>query len=726
MKKYTVYPDDTRGIGNIMNTISSVEEMSGSNCTPTLTDTTLNYDNINFPVFEIKLKGETALLTIDNTQEEGTYKWSVMPSTDMELVATLKDTNNEPITGVDVYFYENDVLIGSSETVEGTCSCTYNTDLSGDHTIVVKTYDELEYDATSTSVHIFVYYNTSLGLTVQPTVIDSADTINVYASLLNEYTLEGVIGETVDFYNNGTLLGSSITENDGVATYTVNAHDLKTVSDNVNFQAKFSKTAQYLASESSSFETTINLSKPSIILQYPIQQYKQGDTVSLTVVVTDKHSVRLEGIQLQININGVGYTGVTDESGEYSMDYVFPSTEDLTVNISNVEDNFYQSTSITNTVKCGKLTTSTSLSLNASSNEISFVEDYSLVATVIASDESIVTGDVVFYEDNNIIGTVALSNGVASLNYQNSTIGEHTYYAVFNETDNYLASTSSESAITIIKDTPKLSLLTGDLYTGWKTVCFLTDSAGTPLDNKNVVISVSNDNSTFTDYLRTTSTDGKASLNMNWNPCTVYSKYVFDGDSQYNPVSLNSTFKIKDPLSQTKYPGTITSVPATDGDGKRAWDDKSCTSDSDTLVCNDITSRAGSYPAPAKIQKNNGGFGFTIPTDATLKKIVVSWKAKNGTKSSASASINIPAANFNIYNVGSATLTGTGVVGGKNTYTTSTITLTSLNGATPTQINDKMSLTLFTDKKNTTTNTGSFYIMGLKMIVYYIPSQGDV
>lgn len=720
MKKYTVYPDDTRGIGNIMNTISSVEEMKGSNCTPTLTTAKINYDNIDFPVFEIKLKGETALLTID------AETWSIEPANSVDLVATLTNLQGEAISNVDVYFYENDVLLGSSETVDGTCQYTYSSDIRGDHTIIVKTFDELQYDATSTSVHVFVYHTTSLEISVSPSVIDSADTITVTADLDYDEGAGVVAGETVDFYNNGTLLGSGITENDGVATYTVNAHDLKTVSDNVNFQAKFSKTAQYLASESSSFETTINLSKPSIILQYPIQQYKQGDTVSLTVVVTDKHSVRLEGIQLQININGVEYTGVTDESGEYSMDYVFPSTEDLTVNISNVEDNFYQSTSITNTVKCGKLTTSTNLSLNASSNEISFVEDYSLVATVIASDESIVTGDVVFYEDNNIIGTVALSNGVASLNYQNSTIGEHTYYAVFNETDNYLASTSSESAITIIKDTPKLSLLTGDLYTGWKTVCFLTDSAGTPLDNKNVVISVSNDNSTFTDYSRTTSTDGKASLNMNWNPCTVYSKYVFDGDSQYNPVSVNSTFKIKDLLSQTKYPGTIVSVPATDSDGKRAWDDKTCYNDSDTLVCNDITSRAGSYPTPAKIQKNNGSWGFTIPEDATVTKIAVLWKAKNGTKSSVSACINIPAANFAIYNVGSSTLTGTGVVGGKNTYTTSTITLTSLNGATPTQINNKMSFTLFTDKKNTTGNTGSFYIMGLKMIVYYIPSQGDV
>jgi hypothetical protein len=720
MKKYTVYPDDTRGIGNIMNTISSVEEMKGSNCTPTLTTAKINYDNIDFPVFEIKLKGETALLTID------AETWSIEPANSVDLVATLTNLQGEAISNVDVYFYENDVLLGSSETVDGTCSYTFSSDIRGEHTIVVKTFDELQYDATSTSVHVFVYHTTSLAIDVSPAVIDSADTISISADLSYDEGAGVVAGEAVEFYNNTTLLGSSVTDDNGEAIFNVSAHDLKENNSNVKFKAKFRQTVQYLASESTIFETSINLSKPVITLQYPIQQYNPGDTVPLTVVVTDKNNNTLEGIQLTIVAGDTTINGVTDETGELQTDYTFTSNEDVNVTITNTADNFFEAVTTNATVKCGKLSTSTNLTINASNTSISFVEDYSLVATVIASDESIVTGDVVFYEDDNIIGTVALSNGVASLTYQNSTIGEHTYYAVFNETDNYLGSNSNESSITIVKDTPKISLLTGDLYTGWKTVCFLTNSAGTPLDNKNVVISVSSDNSSFSDYSKTTSAEGKAGLNMNWNPCTVYAKYVFDGDSQYNPVSVNSTFKIKDPLSQTKYPGTIVSVPATDSDGKRAWDDKTCTSDSDTLVCNDITSSNGSYPTPAKIQKNNGSWGFSIPTDATVTKIVVSWKAKNGTKSSVSACINIPAANFTIYNVGSATLTGTGVVGGKNTYTTSTITLTSLNGATPTQINDKMSFTLFTDKKNTTGNTGSFYIMGLKMIVYYIPSQGDV
>ena len=720
MKKYTVYPDDTRGIGNIMNSISSTDEMRGSNCTPSLTGQKITYDNIDFPVFEIKLKGETALLTID------AETWSIEPANSVDLVATLTNLQGEAISNVDVYFYENDVLLGSSETVDGTCSYTFSSDIRGEHTIVVKTFDELQYDATSTSVHVFVYHTTSLAIDVSPAVIDSADTISISADLSCDEGAGVVVGETVEFYNNTTLLGSSVTDDNGEAIFSVSAYDLKVNNSNVKFNAKFRQTVQYLASESSFVESVINLSKPVIILQYPIQQYNQGDTVPLTVVVTDKNNNALEGIQLTIVAGDTTINGVTDETGELQADYTFTANEDVSVTITNTADNFFEAVTTNATIKCGKLSTSTNLTINASNTSISFVEDYSLVATVISADESTVTGDVVFYEDNSIIGTVTLNNGVASLTYQNTAIGEHTYYAVFNETDNYLGSNSNESSITIVKDTPKISLLTGDLYTGWKTVCFLTDSLGTPLDNKNVVISVSPNNSTFADYSKTTSAEGKAGLNINWNPCTVYAKYVFDGDSQYNPVSVNSTFKIKDPLSQTKYPGTIVSVPATDSDGKRAWDDKTCTSDSDTLVCNDITSSSGSYPTPAKIQKNNGSWGFTIPEDATVTKIAVSWKAKNGTKSSVSACINIPAASFTIYNVGSSNLTGKGVVGGKNTYTTSTITLTSLNGATPTQINNKMSFTLFTNEKNTTGNTGSFYIMGLKMIVYYIPKQGDV
>lgn len=721
MKKYTVYPDDTRGIGNIMNTISSVEEMSGSNCTPTLTDTTLNYDNINFPVFEIKLKGETALLTVD------AETWSIEPANSVDLVATLTNLQGETISNVDVYFYENDVLLGSSETVDGTCQYTYSSDVRGDHNIIVKTFDELQYDATTTSVHVFVYHTTSLAIDVSPMVIDSVDNISISADLSYDEGAGVVAGEAVEFYNNDTLLGSSVTDDNGEAIFSVSAHDLKENNSNVKFKAKFRQTVQYLASESTIFETSINLSKPVITLQYPIQQYNQGDTVPLTVVVTDKNNNTLEGIQLTLVAGDTTINGVTDETGELQTDYTFTSNEDVNVTITNTADNFFEAVTTNATVKCGKLATNTNLTINASSNSISFVEDYTLVATVTSADESTVTGDIIFYEDNNIIGTVQLSGGSAQLDYNNGSIGEHEYYAVYNETSNYLASKSQTSKLNIIKDTPRLTVLTGDLYQGWYTACILTDSKGNPLGNKNIVISVSPDNSSFTsDYSKVSTNDGKFKLQMNWAPCKVYSKYSFSGDSQYNPVSVNSTFKIKDPLSQTKYPGTIVSVPATDSDGKRAWDDKTCTSDSDTLVCNDIASSSGSYPKPAKIQKNNGSWGFTIPEDATVTKIVVSWKAKNGTKSSVSACINIPAANFTIYNVGSTTLTGNGVVGGKNTYTTSTITLTSLNGATPTQINNKMSFTLFTDKKNTTGNVGSFYIMGLKMIVYYIPKQGDV
>lgn len=718
MKKYTVYPDDTRGIGNIMNTISSTDEMKGSNCTPTLTTAKINYDNIDFPVFEIKLKGETALLTID------AETWSIEPANSVDLVATLTNLQGEAISNVDVYFYENDVLLGSSETVDGTCQYTYSSDIRGDHTIIVKTLDELQYDATSTSVHVFVYHTTSLEINVSPKVIDSADNISISADLSYDEGAGVVVGETVEFYNNDVLLGSSVTDDNGEAIFTVSAHDLKVNNSNVKFKAKFRQTVQYLASESSSVESVINLSKPVILLQYPIQQYNQGDTVPLTVVVTDKNNNTIEGIQLTLVAGDITINGVTDETGELQTDYTFTSNEDVSVTITNAADNFFEAVTTTAIVKCGKLATNTNLSINASSNSISFVEDYTLVATVTSADESTVTGDIVFYEDNNIIGTVQLSGGSAQLPYNNSNIGEHEYYAVYNETSNYLTSKSQTNKLNIVKDTPRLTVLTGDLYQGWYTACMLTDSKGNALGNKNVIISVSRDNSSFTDYTNISTTDGKSKLQMNWAPCKVYSKYSFTGDSQYNSVSTNTSFTIQNPLSQRKVGNPMTSSPASNSGNYKAWTDVSTDGTSNPCGCPSVASKAGTYRIPANLQKNN--WGFTIPSSAKISKIVCEWSAKNGTTSSVSACINIPAATVTLSGTGKGSnLTGTGVVGGKNTFTKSTVTWNN-PGSTPAGVNGSSMTLVMKFGANTTTNTANFYVLGPILTVYYIPSQGEI
>ena len=471
-------------------------------------------------------------------------------------------------------------------------------------------------------------------------------------------------------------------------------------------------------------ESVINLSKPVILLQYPIQQYNQGDTVPLTVVVTDKNNNTIEGIQLTLVAGNITINGVTDETGELQADYTFTSNEDVSVTITNAADNFFEAVTTTAIVKCGKLATNTNLSINASSNSISFVEDYTLVATVTSADESTVTGDIVFYEDNNIIGTVQLSGGSAQLPYNNSNIGEHEYYAVYNETSNYLTSKSQTNKLNIVKDTPRLTVLTGDLYQGWYTACMLTDSKGNALGNKNIVISISRDNSSFTDYSQVSTTDGKSKLQMNWAPCKVYSKYSFSGDSQYNNVSTNTTFTIKNPLSQRKVGNPMTSSPASNSGNYKAWTDVSTDGTSNPCGCPSIASKAGTYRIPANLQKNN--WGFTIPSSAKISKIVCEWSAKNGTQSSVAACINIPAATVTLSGTGKGSnLTGTGVVGGKNTFTKSTVTWNN-PGSTAAGVNGSSMALVMKFGANTTGNTGNFYVLGPILTVYYIPSQGEI
>ena len=66
-----------------------------------------------------------------------------------------------------------------------------------------------------------------------------------------------------------------------------------------------------------------------------------------------------------------------------------------------------------------------------------------MTATVTAQNGGTPTGNVVFQSDGTQIGTVALSNGVAVLNYADLTLGTHSLVADYQGTSGFAASTSN-------------------------------------------------------------------------------------------------------------------------------------------------------------------------------------------------------------------------------------------------------------------------------------------
>lgn len=158
-----------------------------------------------------------------------------------------------------------------------------------------------------------------------------------------------------------------------------------------------------------------------------------------------------------------GYLGfgspaaVKSAGGTYSMGIAYMTNNDL-----NVVSAYYTTINVDAGTGTWKFATpsapvvvtdvATSTTLAADPTSVDIGAKTTLTATVTAENSAPVSGNVQFYEDATLLGTVAASNGAASKQVTVGTAGEHTYTATFVETtvgeNKFLASTSAAVAVT--------------------------------------------------------------------------------------------------------------------------------------------------------------------------------------------------------------------------------------------------------------------------------------
>lgn len=378
-------------------------------------------------------------------------------------------------------------------------------------------------------------------------------------------------------------------------------------------------------------------------------------------------------------------------------------------------DNIIYAVSNESNITLGKLNTVTSLTSSNSSSNISFVEEFTLSATVSSEDNQTIEGTVSFYDNEVLLDNVSLVDNIANYTYSTNEIKEHNFYAVFNESSEYYSSQSSNLTINIVKDTPVINVITGDIYQSWYTACIITDSLGHPLTGKDINIKVSTDNSTFSSYPQISDSEGKSKTQMNWNPCTVYAQYIFDGDSQYTAVTVNKTFTIKSPLTQSKCTGTMTS--GSNAVPYREWDDVYSNCDDNSCRCTNIATSSGSYKRPAAL---TGSVNFNLPTNATVKDLRADWKSKIVKDTSGSGYASIDAPTITISGDGSgSTHTKTDGTPGKGYYVSGAF---NYSGANATGLNDGVNVKV-QFPANTSGEIGKIYFIGVKLTATYIPAQ---
>lgn len=352
--------------------------------------------------------------------------------------------------------------------------------------------------------------------------------------------------------------------------------------------------------------------------------------------------------------------------------------------------------------------------LHLSSNVSSTVFLDSINFTVrLTGNGSGLSEKVQIYDGSNLVGTITTTNGTGTFNYTSSNVGNHEFHAVFNGNNAYGESISNIVPVNIIKDTPTLTSLTSNIYTGWNIGAVLKNSKGTALGSKNIILSGS------TTGTLTTNSSGKVTKSFSGSAGASYTvTYKFKGDDHYNECTLSKTFTINKPLIQSKCTGTMTSGGSTGS--YREWVDVHSNCDDNYARCTNIASASGTHKIPALL---SGKITFNIPTGARVTNLKADWKSKIVKYTSSSGYAKIGAPTVTVSDDGSGgSHTKTSGTPGNNTYVSGTF---NYSGATYGGLNDGVNVKV-QFPANTGGDIGQIYFVGVKLTATYIPKQGSI
>ena len=199
---------------------------------------------------------------------------------------------------------------------------------------------------------------------------------------VTDVDLSGVLtGATVKFYNGTTLLGTAITDLNGIATYTYTPSQL----GNFTFHAVFEGTENFTSCNSNNVNITVINPPTSLVLEADrsILSYYDNDNCVLTATLYDNNNTPMEGLSVVFK-NGdiVLATVTTDSGGVAAYTYNSQGVGDVIITAEcmnlqetySIEDcSYYNSAEVTRSTKNGSTIYDNNLAIELPTNcEISF------------------------------------------------------------------------------------------------------------------------------------------------------------------------------------------------------------------------------------------------------------------------------------------------------------------------------------------------------------------
>ncbi len=401
------------------------------------------------------------------------------------IQAILTDESGLPLEGYTIEFYLDDVPLGTAVTNStGIAEYTWIPGSANLYNVYAQFNETGYYHAAITQVEqieVQTFYIDA------PETADRGDLLTLSATLTDSFGI-GIEGEEIFFYLNGTLLGSSMTDSSGVATY-----DWTITNDLLGVQTLHVECPAFGYISNDVFTTVY--SNTSVSIQLSDSTVDKGDTVTITVTLTDENGAMV-GYDVVIYLNGSILTTVTtDASG---MGEFIWTADQLGTHVFYAEfagsGYYYASQSGTTNLEV-YTTPSLSLSTPTKGDRGDVV---TLVAELTDAGLPLEGYTIYFYINSQLLGSsLTNSSGFATYDWTitNDLLGDVSVRAEFSgsgfydpNTDTQTVTVYSNPSLTIevtdTQDNPITSVTQGDTVK-FKTT--LLDEAGNPISGQSVV-----------------------------------------------------------------------------------------------------------------------------------------------------------------------------------------------------------------------------------------------
>ena len=318
VEKIIVNPESIRAYGNII-VPKTGADFNEYNCTMEVGEDTISNETVTVYV----LTPETTTIELALTSDVST----VTAGGNVVLSVTVTE-DEEPVTGQSVSFKLGNDEVGTGTTnSSGVATYTYATTTSGSLNFTASYAGH-----SSNTVNVVCNRkstSTALALSSNSIIVGGSSTAT--ATVTSSST--GVNGLTVSFKDGNTVLGTSTTNSNGVATYSLSG--LSVGSHTIT--AVVTETDVY--SSSTSTGSTLTVLDHSYSLAFSQASYAaSGGSATLSLTLTD-NSVPVNGASVSVTgSDSSTYSGTTDSSGVAEVTVSVSAETTFTATYSNVTD----------------------------------------------------------------------------------------------------------------------------------------------------------------------------------------------------------------------------------------------------------------------------------------------------------------------------------------------------------------------------------------------------